>query len=204
MAKKKVAKKKTPKAAEIVCVLDRSGSMSAVRTDAIGGFNTFLQEQKKLPGKATMTLALFNTEYDLKYNGVELKDAEELNDISYVPGGATALLDAVGRTIESVAKRLKKKRNKPKVIFAILTDGEENASNEWTKEKLFDLIKEKQDKDNWAFLFLAANQDAIATAVSMAIPAGNAVDYAGTGIGTRTAYATASTLTSSLRSDNNN
>ena len=91
---------------EIVCILDKSGSMSSVKDDAIGGFNTFLEEQKKLPGKANMSLVLFNHEYEESFSGRDIQKVSSLKKEDYIPFGTTALLDAVGRTIDDIGKRL--------------------------------------------------------------------------------------------------
>jgi len=157
---------------EIVFILDESGSMSPVKDDTIGGFNQFVEDQKKLPGFADFTLVKFSDYYKVINEGVDIVNIPDLDRNSYTPSFSTALLDAVGKTIELVKKRLEKvtEGNKPaKVLFAILTDGEENASREYTTSKIQDLVKEARDKDGWEFLFLGADIDAWSGGSSMGI-----------------------------------
>jgi hypothetical protein len=173
---------------EIAYVLDRSGSMQSLVTDAIGGFNAFLDAQKKVPGRANFTLALFDHEYQLVHSGVDIQQVPDLDEQTYVPRGTTALLDAVGRTIDDLGARLARtpEDQRPgKVIVAIFTDGLENASRVYTTERLSESIKHQQEKYNWEFLFLAANQDAIASAAKIAIPASQAMNFAATPAGVR-------------------
>jgi len=125
---------------EIGFVLDRSGSMNAMKEEAIGGINAFLESQQKLPGEARLTLVLFDHEYIVTYDGVPIKDVPPLDSHSYVPRGTTALLDAIGRTINTIGERLDKtpEPERPgKVIVAILTDGLENASQEFKRKEIF-------------------------------------------------------------------
>jgi len=176
---------------EIVVIVDRSGSMQPIREDAIGGFNTFLEEQKKVPGSANLTLVLFNDGYQLVHSAVPLGDAKSLDATTYIPGGTTALLDAIGKTIDDVGTRLAAmaESDRPnKVIVAILTDGLENASRKYTRDRIFDMIKLQTETYKWEFFFLAANQDAIATATSMGMAAGAATAYAPTSDGIGGAY----------------
>ncbi|MFW9872522.1 MAG: hypothetical protein ACFFG0_05415, partial [Candidatus Thorarchaeota archaeon] len=145
---------------EIVCIIDRSGSMASIAKDAIGGFNTFLEEQKKVKGEATLTFIQFDTDYEIIHENKPLFDVPKLNESTFQPRGATALLDAVGKTIDSVGKRLSnmQENNRPeKVIVAILTDGEENSSKEYTLSKVREMITHQRDKYQWEFIFLAAN-----------------------------------------------
>jgi hypothetical protein len=175
---------------EIAYVLDRSGSMASLASDAIGGFNSFLSSQKQLPGRANFTLVLFDHEYLVPHKGVDIQRVPELNEQSYVPRGQTALLDAVGRTIDELGARLAampEAQRPAKVIVAIFTDGFENASRVYTTERLAASIKHQQEKYNWEFLFLAANQDAIATAAQIAIPAAQAMTVPASPVGVRQA-----------------
>jgi hypothetical protein len=166
---------------EIVCVIDRSGSMEAIKSDAIGGFNKFLDAQKKLPGEAKMTLVLFNHDYGVIQSGVDIQNTSLFNEKTYVPAGTTALLDAVGRTIDDTGKRLADtpEVNRPeKVIFAILTDGLENASKDYAREKIRGMIKHQREKYGWEFIYLAANQDAFAEAEKLSIDPNMAYNFA--------------------------
>ncbi len=138
--------------------------MAAVASDAIGGFNTFLDGQKKAQRESRITLAQFDHEYDLVHDGKPTKDVPPLTEETYVPRGTTALLDAIGRTIEDMGRRLDKtpESERPaRVLIAILTDGLENASRDYTREKINSMIAHQREVYSWEFLFLAANQDAI-------------------------------------------
>ena len=187
---------------EIVCVIDRSGSMETIRSDAIGGFNSFLSTQQEEPGAAKLTLVLFNHDYHLSHDGIDIQAVEPLNNDTYVPVGTTALLDAVGKTISEVGNRLHntpEKERPTKVIVAILTDGLENASREFSQEKVFDMITHQRENYNWEFLFLAANQDAIAAAESLSIQAQDTVAFAATSEGINQAYADLDSMVSESR-----
>lgn len=162
----------------IVVVLDRSGSMESVATDTIGSFNSFLSEQKAEPGKATFALYKFNHNVDTS-KPKPLSDVEPLSDKTYQPGGNTALLDATARAIVDTGSYLDSmtEADRPgKVIVMILTDGYENASREYSKAKVKEMIEHQQTKYNWQFLFLGANQDAFAEAASIGINCMNAVN----------------------------
>ena len=168
---------------EIVCVLDRSGSMSSILDDAIGGFNAFLNEQKEIEDSdAYLTVALFDDKYAILHEHVAIKDVPEIDPNSFVPRGMTALNDAIGKTINSLKERLNKLPidEKPnKVIFTILTDGNENASKEYSSDAIKQLIKE-QEANDWNFIYLAANQNAFATSDSYGISRGNTLNFATT------------------------
>lgn len=175
---------------EIAFVLDRSGSMNPIAGDAIGGFNTFLHDQQALPGEARLTLVLFDHEFLVTHNNVNIRMVGPLDAKTYVPRGMTALLDAVGRTIDDMGARLAatpEDQRPSKVIFAILTDGQENASRDYTFTKVAGMIKHQQDKYQWEFFFLAANQDAIAAAGALSIAPKDAIAFQATGQGVRKA-----------------
>ncbi len=175
---------------EIVCIIDRSGSMGSIRDDAIGGFNTFLAEQKKLPGEATLTYIQFDTEYEVVHENAPLNDVPPIDETVYVPRGSTALLDAVGRTIDATGKRLANmpEEHRPEtVIVAILTDGEENSSREYDLARIEDMIRHQKEKYSWEFIFLGANQDAFAEAAKIGIDRKDAYNFAATAEGVRDA-----------------
>jgi hypothetical protein len=162
--------------------------MQTLVSDAIGGFNSFLSSQQQLPGRANFTLVLFDHEYLVVHKSVDIRQVPPLDARTYVPRGQTALLDAVGRTIDDVGAHLAtlpEAQRPAKVIIAIFTDGLENASRVYTTERLAESIKHQQEKYNWEFLFLAANQDAIATAKTIAIPAAQAMNFAFSPTGVR-------------------
>ena len=145
----------------IACVIDRSGSMQGFLEDAVGGFNAFLKgQQEDKSGECKMTLAMFDNLYELKYNNAPIEEVEEFTNASYCPRGSTALFDAIGKTINSVGKELDelKEEDKPeKVIFVILTDGQENASQEFNIDSVKGMIKEQQETWKWEFIYLAAD-----------------------------------------------
>lgn len=157
---------------EIAYVLDRSGSMQSMQEPAIAGFNLFLTTQLDVPGDAHLTLVLFDDEYLVPFSAIPIQNAPKLDARTYIPRGSTALLDAIGLTIKDMDERLAKVADvdKPgKVIIAIFTDGFENASREYTAAHISDLIRHHRNEKGWEFLFLAANQDAIATAAAMSM-----------------------------------
>jgi hypothetical protein len=183
-------------------VLDRSGSMQAVASDTIGGFNTFLAEQKKQPGYATLTLAQFDTIYEIVHDGKPIAKVPELDNETFVPRGMTALLDAIGNTINRTGKRLSdmpEDQRPAKVIVVILTDGFENASKEFTTQKIGEMIALQRDTYKWEFVFIGANQDAIASAATIGIASSNALSYAANAAGTKRAFASVSLATSRYR-----
>jgi hypothetical protein len=177
---------------EISIVLDRSGSMASMAKEAIGGFNGFLESQQKLPGDARLTLVLFDHEYIVKYDERPIKDVPPLDEHTYVPRGTTALLDAIGRTINTIGERLDKtpEPERPgKVIIAILTDGLENASQEFKPKQIRSMIEHQREKYTWEFIYLGANQDAIAVGETMGIASGCAVTFNETPEGASQAFA---------------
>jgi hypothetical protein len=176
---------------EIIFIMDKSGSMASVASDAIGGFNQFLKEQRELPGEATMTYTQFDTDYEIKFSGKPLEDVQDLNEDTYQPSGWTALYDAVGRTIDEVGKRLAEtpEEERPeKVILAVMTDGHENASTEYQHQGVADKLKHQQDKYEWEVFFLAANMDARKVGAALNVMATNSLNYESTRGGTREAY----------------
>jgi hypothetical protein len=159
-------------------ILDRSGSMASVWDDTIGGFNAWLENQQKAEGKQSLTVTLFDTEIETRKYG-ELDAAPRLTKSTYVPGGMTALLDAIGKTIKSVSAKAKK------VIVVIYTDGYENSSHEYTRAAIKELIKERE-LEGWTFAYLGATQAGFAEAGSLGI--GLRSQYAQTGKGTEAAF----------------
>jgi len=171
---------------EIAYILDRSGSMNLIAEAAISGFNSFLKEQKSAPGHANLTLVLFDNEYLSPHQAVPLPEVPELNANTYVPRGSTALLDAVGTTIRNIGARLSNipESDRPgHVIIAIFTDGLENCSSEFSLAEINKMITHQRNTYAWEFIFLAANQDAIATAAQMGIGADSSatIDYSRSG-----------------------
>ncbi|MFO0428865.1 MAG: vWA domain-containing protein [Planctomyces sp.] len=154
---------------DITMVIDRSGSMSSIRSDAEGGINTFIDSQKSEPGEALLSLVQFDTEYEFIHKGVPIGNVPKY---SLVPRGSTALLDAVGRAINETGARLaavEESQRPGLVVFVIVTDGAENSSREFTREKIREMIEHQQSVYKWQFTFLAANQDAFAEGATLGI-----------------------------------
>jgi uncharacterized protein YegL len=173
---------------EILCVLDRSGSMSRIIDDAIGGFNEFIKDQKEIEGEATMSVALFDDNYQLLYDNVDIKEVEEFDRKTWTLGGMTALNDAIGKMINDVENRRAKQsedEKASKVLVVIVTDGYENSSKEFTAQQVKDLISKKK-KDDWQFIFLAATDDAFTTSSGYGISAGNTMQFTANSTGTIT------------------
>ena len=184
----------------ITVVLDRSGSMSSVADDAIGGFNTFLAQQQKLPGAATLTLVEFDHEYLVVHRAVPVGDVKPLTTETFVPRGQTALYDAVGHAVADTTELVNAfpPETRPAVVVAILTDGEENGSREIDHTTVQKLIKEKLAA-GWEFLFLGANMDVKRAAARIGIGPASAVPFQATGQGTREAFGRMSEIVSASR-----
>jgi uncharacterized protein YegL len=166
-------------ATQIVIVLDRSGSMEVVREATIESFNQFIINEKAKPGEARVYFVQFNTQYQVLFDK-PIADAPTLSYLSYQPDGGTALYDAVGHTIDAIGQRLSAMRESErpsKVIFVVLTDGEENSSRRYSQMMIAERIEHQRNKYGWEFVFLGANQDAVMTARGLAIPARAAMSY---------------------------
>ncbi len=188
---------------EIVFLLDRSGSMGGLESDTIGGFNAFIEKQGQFAGDTIVTAVLFDDRYEVLWNGIDVNKAK-LKDKDYYVRGCTALLDAIGKTILDVGCRLAKtsEEERPgKVIFVITTDGLENASREFTYEKIKELIKHQQEKYSWEFVFLGANIDAAREANSIGISTDNAFDFEATKSGVENMYCMVSEAVSEKRNN---
>jgi hypothetical protein len=167
---------------EIAFILDRSGSMSSIAETAVSAFNELLNQQQKEHQETPvrMSLVLFNEDYVLPFASIPAPELPRLDMETYAPDGCTALLDAIGRTIDETGARLAamNEGDRPgKVVIAIMTDGLENASKSFNRQQISEKIKHQRDVYKWEFLFLGANQDAIATAANMNIDASDAVNY---------------------------
>lgn len=187
---------------ELVFILDRSGSMAGLEKDTIGGYNSLLEKQKKEKGKARITTVLFDDRYELLHKMLPIKEVLPLTEKEYYVRGSTALLDAVGFTISEMIRvhRKEKLEDKPeKVLFVITTDGYENASTEYTQEKVRKLIETQKSKYGWEFLFLGANIDAEAAAEHYGISRDNAVTYHADEEGTNLNYAVLNDVVTQVR-----
>lgn len=166
-----------PNYTHIAVLLDRSGSMASIRSDMEGGFDAFLDSQRKVGGRATLSLSQFNNRASVVHGPRTLNDVPPL---VLQPYGSTALLDALGDTITRTGEwlaSLDESYRPGKVIFVTITDGEENASREWTKKAVFDLISAQRNDYKWEFMFLGANQDAITVANDLGMSRGTTITY---------------------------
>jgi hypothetical protein len=169
-----------PNLTEILFILDRSGSMASLTEAAIASFNHFLREQAAEPGQARLTLVLFDDHYEVPVASLPLPEITPIDTTVYTARGMTALLDAMGRGIDELGQRLAAlpENERPgTVIVAVFTDGEENASQQYSWQDVTQRIRHQSEAYKWHFLFLGANQDAIATAASIGITAANAATY---------------------------
>lgn len=176
---------------ELVFILDRSGSMSGLEGDTIGGFNAMIEKQKKADGAALVSTVLFDDESEVVHDRVGLQEIRPLTDREYAVGGCTALLDAVGgaiRHIGNIHKYARPEDVPEHTLFVITTDGMENASRRYSGEKVRQMIERQKSQFGWEFLFLGANIDAVATAKRFGIGEDRAVNYRSDGRGTRLNY----------------
>ena len=172
---------------ELVFILDKSGSMAGLESDTIGGFNAMLKKQKALDGQCRITTVLFDNAYALLHDRIDIRAVGPMTEKEYQAGGSTALLDAVGRTIRkiiNVQRAAAEEYRAESVMFVIITDGEENASREFSAEKVRGMITHEREKYGWEFVFLGANIDAVETAGRVGIAADRAADYVPDGRGT--------------------
>ena len=178
---------------EIIFILDRSGSMGGLESDTIGGYNSFLKKQREAPGDAQITTVLFDDQYELLHDGINIQLVNPITGNDYFTRGSTALLDAVGKTIRAVGRRLSltKVEERPgKVIFVITTDGMENSSREFSYEMIRSMIRHQREKYSWEFIFLGANIDAEAAAEEIGIPQKYAANYHADDLGTKAMFCT--------------
>lgn len=177
---------------ELVFILDRSGSMSGLESDTIGGFNSLIAKQQKEEGEAFVSTVLFDDESEVIHDRVPIGNVKKLTEDDYYVGGCTALLDAVGGAIKhitNVHKYAREEDRPAKTLFVITTDGLENASKHYSLRTVKKMIKNQQEKFNWEFLFLGANIDAIDIAESMGIREDRAANYVSDSAGTALNYA---------------
>ncbi len=187
---------------ELVFILDRSGSMSGLEADTIGGFNSMLERQKKETGEACVSVVLFDDQTEVLYDRADIRKIEPMNDRQYYVRGCTALLDAIGGAIHHIGNVHKYAREEDvpeKTLFIITTDGMENASHRYTYDKVRKMIEHQKEKEQWEFLFLGANIDAISVAGRFGIDRSRAVRYEHDAEGTRLNYKVMSNVVSHAR-----
>ena len=188
---------------ELVMILDRSGSMGGLEADTIGGFNGMIEKQKREDGEAYVSVVLFDDVSEVIYDRVDIHKVEPMTDRQYYVRGCTALLDAVGRAIHhiGIVHRYARTEDVPeKTLFIITTDGMENASREYTYDRVRRMIEKQKEKYGWEFIFLGANIDAAREAGRFGIHRNRAVRYENDCIGTRINYSVMSDVVSRARS----
>ncbi len=187
---------------ELVFILDRSGSMSGLESDTIGGFNSMLEKQKQTPGDALVSTVLFDDRFEVLHNRKNISEIKPITKKEYFVRGSTALLDAIGRSIVkivSIYRKLKEEVKPEKTVFVITTDGMENASKEFSAFQIKNMIEFQKEKFNWEFIFLGANIDAVRTARDFGICAERVANYHSDEKGTQLNYKVISETISNLR-----
>ena len=187
---------------ELVFILDRSGSMSGLESDTIGGFNSMIKRQQKEEGEALVSTVLFDDRTDVLHDRIPVKEVKEITNKDYYVRGCTALLDAVGQAIHhigNVHKYIREEDRPAKTLFVITTDGLENASREYSYEDVKKMIEYRKEKDHWEFLFLGANIDAAEVAGKMGIARDRAANYHSDRKGTALNYEVLEDAVSSVR-----
>lgn len=187
---------------ELVFIIDRSGSMSGLESDTIGGFNSMIEKQKKQEGKAYVSTILFDNVSEVIHDRVSLEEIKPMTEKDYYVRGCTALLDAIGGAIHHIGNvhKYARKEDVPEhTLFVITTDGMENASRKYDLEKVRKMIEHEQEKYGWEFLFIGANIDAVQTAGTFGIPKNRAVNYNHDSEGTRVVYDSVSSAVSQCR-----
>lgn len=189
---------------ELVFILDRSGSMSGLESDTIGGFNAMIQKQKKEAGEAYVSTILFNNVSKVLHDRIELKNIPKMTEEDYTVQGCTALIDAIGGAIRHIGNIHKYARPEDvpvHTMFIITTDGQENASRQYSSDEVRKMIERQKEKYGWEFLFIGANIDAIETAAHFGISRNRAVNYNADSKGTQVLYETLSAPISAMRTD---
>ena len=187
---------------ELVFILDRSGSMAGLESDTIGGYNAMLKKQQEEPGEAIVTTVLFDHEYTLLHDRINIKGIRPITENEYFVGGTTALLDAIGKTIHKIhnaQQHTSPEHQANKVLFVITTDGLENASREYTYLKIKKMVEQQKAKCGWEFIFLGANIDAFDTAGRMGIRADRTANYHADSVGTELNFAAVSDAVTQIR-----
>ena len=192
---------------EVVFIIDKSGSMSDLVSDTIGGFNSMLNEQKEnnVDGKVLVSTVLFNERRKVVHDREDIVNVKEMTKKNYVPSGCTALIDAIGygiKHISSVHKYIRPEDIPDHTLFIIITDGLENASHTYSSNEVKEMIKDKQDNDNWEFMFIGANIDSVETAEEMGIDKDYAINYMADEIGQGLVYKSVSKKISASRKAN--
>lgn len=191
--------------AELIFVLDRSGSMSGLETDTIGGYNAMLKKQMDEEGEAFITTVLFDDQYELLHDRINLKGVRPITEKEYFVRGTTALLDAVGKSIQkiiNVQRNTAEDEKAEKVLFIITTDGQENASREYSYDQIRSMIEKQKTTYSWEFIFLGANIDAVSEAKKFGIDSSRAAQFHNDKEGIELNYKAVSEAICEMRSGN--
>ena len=185
-------------------ILDRSGSMDSIADDIIGGFNTFLAEQQALPGAATLSLIQFDSEdpFEVIHRDLPIGEVPKLSEKTFRPRGSTPLLDCIGRAIHQLTGELANREGEARpetIVFVIVTDGAENASTEFRRDQIRKLIERKTNADNWKFVFLSADLDAMNEAHELGVARGSSLLFENSGRGSRMAFQALSARSTDFR-----
>lgn len=189
---------------ELVFILDRSGSMGGLESDTIGGYNSLLEKQKQEEGECILTTVLFDDRYELLHDRINIKGVKPITQNEYFVRGSTALLDAIGRTIQKIGDaqmHTLPDEQAEKVMVVITTDGMENASREYDYDRIRYMIQRQREKYGWEFIFLGANIDAVETAARVGISKDRAANYHSDPMGTVLNYRVMSDAISNFRKE---
>ena len=187
---------------ELVFILDRSGSMSGLESDTVGGFNTMIEKQKKQNAPCYVSTVLFNHTSEVLYDRVKLSEVQKMTEENFFVGGSTALMDAIGGAIHHIGnihKYIRTEDVPANTMFVIMTDGMENASRNYSSDRVKQMIERQKKRYGWEFLFIGANIDAVETAARYGIDADRAVNYHADKEGTRVVYQSVANAVCSLR-----
>lgn len=189
---------------DITILLDRTGSMMVIKEDTIGGFNAFIHGQQKVDGECVVSLVQFDGQdpQEVVYEAKNIHEVPDLDDSTFMPRADTPLLDAIGTLIVNTGARLsaiEEGKRPDKILFVIITDGEENASREYTRDKILEMITHQTDVYKWEFVYLGANQDAIKEGAKLGIDLGHSMSYAHTGDGAKNLFSTLNKCASAYR-----
>ena len=190
---------------EMVFILDRSGSMAGLESDTIGGFNSLIEKQKKLDGKAYVSTVLFDNLTEVVHDRVEIQNIKPMTEEQYFVRGCTALIDAIGGAIHHIANIHKYARPEDvpsHTVFVIITDGAENASRHYTSDRVKAMIEKEKEQYGWEFMFIGANIDAVETAREYGIDESRAVNYNADTVGTSIVYEAVDSAVNSIRFSN--
>ena len=194
--------KKNNNITELVFILDRSGSMSGLESDTVGGFNTMIEKQKKQNAPCYVSTVLFNHTSEVLYDRVKLGEVQKMTEDDFFVGGSTALMDAIGGAIHHIGnihKYIRSEDVPANTMFVIMTDGMENASRRYSSDRVKQMIERQKKRYGWEFLFIGANIDAVETAARYGIDADRAVNYHADKEGTRVVYQSVANAVCSLR-----